>query len=730
MENRFGFKDLVLTVLMVVVIVMIGLGMYQVQRQAPQLQTIEGKFEGITSDFVASNSKTEAGNKKLRLKLSELHKDVTALTDQLALQQSKIGVLEELAKINLAQVGAVSSDQAKQIKLLNAITHQGIKIKGSGEAVTKVIETSSKGGVNQYQAMLKELKAREAKIAAEIKNKRDEAIRLANYKKDAEGLATDPFYRISQMKDQKGYTSGDWYVTSFAAVVPTLTPLISSDLYASIVQSRIFETLITRDPETLKYRGLLAESWVVDNEKDEITFKLRKEPRFSSGKPFTSADIVFTYRLIMNKKIRAARTRGSVAEYIKDVVAIDKHTVKFIFKKKYFDSLALAGEGFFIVSKEFYSKYTEREINQTPGLVMGTGPYKLKDPRNWQMGDLITLYPNNRYWGPSPSFDRILYHSINENQTRKLKFINGELDVFGALAKDFEELRNDPKIMARAREQILKHRRQGYMYIAWNQERDGKKTVFADKRVRQAMAYLIDRQRICDVTYRGYATVTSGPFNEMGDQDDPNIKPRKVDVKKAVALLTAAGFKDTNNDKVLEGPDGKDFVLNLVYGSGSPEIKRMMLGIRDDLERANIKVLLNPTKWSILIKKLDTRDYDAISLRWASVLESDIHQMFHSSQRKDGDNFIGYKNDELDKLLVEAREETDYEKRMVLWKRAHQILYEDQPYLFMVRSKSLSFIAKRFENVKRTDVGQNFVGDWPMQIPFYVTNQNQKYQKN
>ena len=99
--------------------------------------------------------------------------------------------------------------------------------------------------------------------------------------------------------------------------------------------------------------------------------------------------------------------------------------------------------------------------------------------------------------------------------------------------------------------------------------------------------------------------------------------------------------------------------------------------------------------------------------------------MFHSSQNKPGgDNFISYKNPQLDKLIDQARATVDEATRMPLWQQAEHIMYDDQPYTFLMRRKSLSFIDKRIHNLQMTKLGLNW-GSLPMET--YVPANAQKY---
>jgi len=126
-----------------------------------------------------------------------------------------------------------------------------------------------------------------------------------------------------------------------------------------------------------------------------------------------------------------------------------------------------------------------------------------------------------------------------------------------------------------------------------------------------------------------------------------------------------------------------------------------------------------------MLENLHNKNFEATLLAWTGVIESDLYQIFHSSQiANNGDNRIGYSNPELDKLIEDARRTVDESKRMPLWQKAERILYEDQPYTFLVRNKRLAFIDKRIQNVQMTKIGLN-IGLLPLET--YVPALQQKY---
>ncbi len=536
------------------------------------------------------------------------------------------------------------------------------------------------------------------------------------------------FQRAYQSTRQPDYASGDWLVQAFGVNLKSLTPFISADAYSADVQGNIQESLLIRNPETLEWEGLLAESWTVSEDGLTFVFKLRGGLSFSDGVPLTAEDVVFSFDFIMNPAIQAPRERAYY-EKIASVEALDPLTVRFRFKEPYYNSLSLAG-GLSVMPRHFYAPYLEKpnDYNQSKGLLLGSGPYRLEDPKNWSPDKgMVELHRNPRYWGPvQPSFDRIIWRVIENDSARLTTFRNGDIDAYGARPIEYDKLVNDPDLMKKAAHWEYMSPVAGYTYIGWNQQRDDQPTRFADKRVRQAMTYLIDRERIIKEIYLGYGEVALSPFNANSKQHDPGLSPRPYDEEKGFSLLREAGYEDRDGDGVLEDADGKPFEFELVYFQGNEDTGRMVLFLKDMLARAGILMKPKPTEWSVMIDLLNKRNFEAITLGWTSGLETDLYQMFHSSQIEgQGNNFISYRNPELDRLIEEARATVDETERMPLWQAAEDRLFDDQPYTFLMRRKSLVFIDRRIKNVVNTKVGLN-LGSLPMEN--YVPASQQRYQ--
>lgn len=541
----------------------------------------------------------------------------------------------------------------------------------------------------------------------------------------------DPFKYVKDAEAQPDYASGDWFIDNLHTKVGDLTPLLASnDLYSQIIQGRVLESLVYQDPVTLEYLPLLARSLPqISSDGLTFTFQLRQGITFSDGVPFTADDVVFTFNWIMNPAVEAPRDRA----YLQKIGSVTKngdYEVVFKFKEPYFLSMDLAG-GMQILPKHFYEKYTPQQFNTNPGLLMGTGPYMLRDPASWRPGDRVELVRNDRYWGETPSFSRIVYEQVEQDAAALTMFKNGDVDTFIAQPEQYELLLKDAQLVKRTQHFALDTPLSGYSFIGWNEKRNGKPTLFADKRARLAMTLLTDRERICKEVLLGYATVANGPFSPLGKpQTAPDLKPYPYDPARAKQILKELGYEDRNGSGVVQGPDGRPFEFTFTYPAKDETLQRIVLFLRDSYAAAGIKMNLDPVDFPILIQRLNNRDFDATTLAWSGEVEDDLYQIFHSSQIADqGDDFVSYANPELDKLIEEARRTVDEPKRMKMWQRCSEILHEDQPYTFVARRKSLSFMAGRIKNVHPSKIGLNFVGRWNMPCPWYVPKELQKWGK-
>ncbi len=497
------------------------------------------------------------------------------------------------------------------------------------------------------------------------------------------------------------FASGDELIKVWNAEPPTLTPFVSRDAYSTRIYREVLEQLVWYDVDTLRIVPGLAKSWEYSDDGLTLTFYLFENATFSDGKPVTAEDVVFSFDLASNPEIDAPVIRSYIADNVASWRAVDTHTVEFTLTKPYFLSLEVCGQHW-ILPRHVYGDYPPNVYNtEIRDVLVGSGPWKLE---RWDKGTQIVLTRNENYWGPKTPLNRQTIRYINSDLAELQEFWAGNADLIEPSSEQYTQYKSSQEIDGRNAEAFeYDSPLGGYSYIGYNHRRP----VFADRRVRQAMTMLIDRWELIDTLRNGIGQVVSGPFYYGADQYNIDIDPWPYDPDAARALLAEAGWEDTDGDGVidkdLDGDGIRDpFQFTFLMPSGSVITERLQRYVLDQCNEAGIKVQLDELEWSVFEKRLTERDFEVVCLSWTGSPESDPFQIWHSSQAENrGSNYIGYRNDEVDRLIEEGRSTLDYNARMEIWHEVHRLIHEDQPYTFLFSRPTVVFIDKRFRNVKR-----------------------------
>lgn len=478
---------------------------------------------------------------------------------------------------------------------------------------------------------------------------------------------------------------------------PHLNPYTNTSAYAGGVYAYIFESLLTIDNTTLVPKPWIAESWEVSPDGLVYTFHIRNDVVWSDGIPMTADDVVYSFATLMDPKVDAAAQRS----YLKDLdhaEKLDDYTVRFVFKRLYFRALEQVGYQPIIPRHIFDNgmDFNTHPANRRP---IGTGPFILSE---WDQGRYIMLARNERYWNREhmPQLKGMQFFIIPDMNTSFQYLKKGGLDYSDDLRAIQWTRQTESSEFS---ERFKKHEffPPGLSYIGWNERRP----FFKDRRVRQAMSMLLDRQKIVDKLQYGHAKLVSGPGYYYGSSYDQSIAPWPHDPVRAAALLDAAGWKDHDGDGIRD-KDGVPFRFELIYGSGSPGGDRVGTILREDLAQMGIEMALRPLEFSVLIKMLMSDSYDASMIAWSGGLpESDNYQLFHSSQIDGGSNRIGFSNAEADRLMEDIRATIDPEKRKMLQYKLHALFHEEEPYTFLYIRASLAAVDRRFTDVTGYPMG-------------------------
>jgi len=525
------------------------------------------------------------------------------------------------------------------------------------------------------------------------------------------------FYNCSSKKElseisdirEEVPTEGDWVLYRLSAEPTTLNPITATDVYESIVNGYIYETLIERDKESLKLKPLLAYKWVVSKDKLKYTFYIRKGIKWHDGEELTADDVIFSFQKIKDPKVDAPHLRNYYKD-VEKVEKIDKYTVNFTYKKPYFLALEFCG-GMPIVPKHIFEKgdFNTHPNNRHP---IGTGPYIFE---KWETGREIVLKRNPNYWKKKPNIKKIIFKIITDDTVALQLLKREDLDLTGLRPIQFVRQTESKKFKKRFKK--LKFYTPNYYYIGWNL----RKPYFKDRRVREALTHLIDRETILNNILFGLGKITTGPFYYFSDAYDKDIKPYEYNPEKAKELLKEAGWIDSNNDGILD-KDGIDFKFTFLISSASKFAEQLGIIIKEEFKKVGIIVEIKKLEWATFIQQIDERKFDAVTLGWSMGVEQDPYQIWHSSQAEQGSNFVGFKNKRVDELIEKARTEFNPEKRNKMFKEIHRIIHYEQPYTFLFCSMGLVALHKRFQNTKVYNIRPGFdITDW------YVPKNLQKF---
>ncbi len=495
-------------------------------------------------------------------------------------------------------------------------------------------------------------------------------------------------------------TYGDAFVAGQIGDARTLIPILASDSPSSYIVSLVFNGLVKYNKD-VEIVGDLAESWDVEDDGIVIIFHLRKDVKWHDGKPFTARDVKFTYESIIDPNVPTPYAGDF--KMVKRMDVVDDYTVKVVYKEPFAPGLSswimpimpkhiLEGEDLLTTS------YRRDPI--------GTGPYKFK---KWRTGERIDLVSNREYFEHRPYIDRYIYRVIPDTATMFL-----ELQALGIDSMDLTPLqytRQTDKPFFKKRFEKFKYPAFGYSYMAYNLL-DHK---FKDKRVRQALNYAVNKQELIDGVLLGQGRISSGQFVPESWAFNEEVTPYPFDPGKAVLLLREAGWQDTDGDGWLD-KNGISFEFTVLTNQGN-ELRRMTAEIiQRRLKDIGIKVNIRILEWSVFINEfVNKKRFEAIIMGWGLGREPDCYDIFHSSKTRLGEfNFISYANPEVDKLLIAGRRTFDKEERKAIYRKIHEILYDDQPYMFLYVADSLVAVSRRFQGIKPSPIGigYNFIDWW------------------
>jgi peptide/nickel transport system substrate-binding protein len=501
---------------------------------------------------------------------------------------------------------------------------------------------------------------------------------------------------------------GDALVIGSLGDASTLLPALASDTASTDVIGLVYNGLIKVDKD-LNLVGDLAESWDISDDNLTITFHLRKNVKWHDGEPFTARDCLYTYKVMVDPK-----TPTAYAEQFKQIEkaeVVDDFTFRVTSRKVFARALITWSQNIMPAHLLEGKDITTSELARHP---IGTGPYRFL---SWETNQQIVLEYNPDYFEGRPYIDRQIMRVIPDMATQFLELRSGTIDQMGLTPDQYTKQTNDEAFKANFNK--YKYLAFAYTYMGFNL----KDPKFQDKRVRQAIAFAINKQEIIDGVILGLGKPANGPYQPGHWAYNPNVEPYPFDQEKAKQLLAEAGWKDTDNDGILD-KDNQPFEFTIMTNQGNKQRELTAQIIQQRLKGVGISVKVRVIEWAAFLKEfIDKKKFEAVVLGWTIPLDPDLYNVWHSSKTREGElNFISFKNDEVDRLVDEGRFTLDREKRKQAYYRIQEILKDEVPYIFLYVPDTLPVVSSRVHGIEPAPagIGYNFV-------KWYVPKDLQKY---
>jgi peptide/nickel transport system substrate-binding protein len=498
-----------------------------------------------------------------------------------------------------------------------------------------------------------------------------------------------------QVKREAGIPAyGDSLVEGSIGEPSTLIPLLASDAASHSVAALVYNGLVKYD-KNLNLVGDLAEKWDISPDGLAITFHLRKGVKWHDGKEFTSRDVLYTYKTIIDPKTPTAYAEDFLQ--VKKAVATGPYIVRVEYAKPFAPALASWGMSILPAHLLEGKDITKSELGRKP---VGTGPYRLTE---WTPGQRLVLESYHGYFEGRPYIDRRVIRIIPDTSTMYMELKAGGLDMMGLTPVQYKKQTNNAEFLKRFNK--FSYPVPSYTYLGYNL----KNPLFADKRVRQAITCAINKDELVQGVLFGLGQPAYGPFQPGTWANDPDLKPFPYDPKRAERLLGEAGWKRTEDDGVLM-KDGKPFRFTILTNQGNDQRIKSAQIIQYRLKKIGIDVKIRVLEWaSLLTNYIDTRNFETVLMGWSLSQDPDQYDIWHSSKTGPKElNFISYKNSEVDRLLEEGRGTFDKEKRRKCYYRMQEILADEQPYTFLYVPLALPVVSVRFRGIEPAPAGIDY----------------------
>lgn len=477
----------------------------------------------------------------------------------------------------------------------------------------------------------------------------------------------------------------------------TLNPLFTTNTNYYHFSKLIFEGLFDFDID-LSIKPKLVESYFIFNEGKTLSLELKDGIRWHDGNPLTTDDVAFTIDVI--KYANRDSIYGNVWEEnlgvdgidfngVIETNVIDDKIIEIVFDNVYSNNLEVLT--FPIIPRHIFQENSSNRNTIMNALMMedyipiGTGPYKFE---SYEKQRYINLIKNEDYWDGIPYIDEITGKILEDEELILTAFETGQVSFASTIGVDWDKYKQSERI------KVLEYISPNYDFLGFNFDNDimlGEKGLA----IRKAIYYGINRQDLIHKVYLGHGTQIDVPLHPDSYLLSSYAYTYGYNIDMAINILSDAGFKDLDGDDILEDENGTSLVLRFITNPDNYERRLVGEMIKDYLYDIGIDLILDYdsqykkeyTKeeediiWEEFNDRLIRGDFDMVLLGWQSSVITNFSPMFHSSMIDIGTNFINYKNEMMDQLLVDTLIDRSREEKIDLYEKFQKHIVEDIPYM-------------------------------------------------
>lgn len=466
----------------------------------------------------------------------------------------------------------------------------------------------------------------------------------------------------------------------------SLNPILASNTAENFFASLAFDELVTLDANGNEVADLaerVPTSANGDIAKDglSIRYKLRHGVTWHDGAPFSSADVAFSWQAVMNPKNNVVERRGY--DQVASVDTPDPYTVVFHLKRPFapfVDTVfSESDDPFRILPKHLLARYAD--INRVPfdQLPVGTGPFRVT---RWAHGDRVEYAANTAYFRGRPGLSKVIALVVPDFNTATAELRSHQVDLIVTLpAPNYKILQSDPSV------RLMVVKAPSYTSIEMNLQHPP----LNDVRVRRAIDYAIDKQRIVSDLTAGTGTLATADLSPFYWAYAANVPTYPHDLAKAGALLDSAGWKRGAGG--VRYKDGKPLAFQLAMGIGSETARAIGVKVQADLHAAGIDVNIKPYSYAVLYATqalggiLHGGKFDLAEFSWVAGADpDDSSQWMCSMAPPAGNNDVRYCNAEVDKAENDALTHFDRARRKAAYAIVQRHIATDVPMAFLYYS--------------------------------------------